>query len=428
MTAKKKVLIGVLIAAALASAAILSFFRNRDRGPEVRLEAVQRRDLVATVTASGNIRAHRSVDISSDVAGRVDQLLVDEGDDVKAGQVLLRLDPTQFQAARSRAQAALSQARAQASQAQANVTQAQRAYDRTRGLWQRDSILVSPQQLEDAQTQVDVSEANLQAARFAVQQAQASLEEAEDQLSKTIIRAPMAGKVTRLNVDQGETVVVGTMNNPGSLILTISDLGTVEAVVKVDETDVPLLALGDSARVDIDAFPDQTFTGRVTEIGNSAIQSTTSGQTTSGTQAAVDFEVVITLDNPPVLLRPDLSATADIVTDTRSDALSVPIIALTVREPSDTVPASKAPRKGGATPAEAAPATPGERAQDLEGVFLYSGGKVRFKPVKVGIAGQEYFEVTSGLEPGDTVVAGPYQAIRDLHPGDPVRPQKAQGS
>lgn len=425
MTARRKIIIGVIVVALLGSAAALSLARTRERGPEVRLEEVARRDLVATVTASGNIRARRTVDISSDVSARVARLLVTEGEDVEAGQVLLRLDPTQFEASRSRAEAALLQARAQASQARANLTQAQRAYDRTRSLWQRDSMLVSQQQIEDAGTQVDVAQANLEAAEFGVQQASASLAEAEDRLSKTIIRAPISGKVTRINVEEGETVIVGTMNNPGSLVLTVSALGIMEAVVQVDETDVPLLSLGDSASVDIDAFPGRTFVGFVTEIGNSAIRPPASTQA-SGTQAAVDFEVVITLQDPPELLRPDLSATAEIVTDTREGALAVPIIALTVREPADTL----SPAEREALEEEAGPEPPRAVADrrrvptDIEGVFVYSGGVVRFRPVTVGIPGQEYFEVLSGLEAGDTVVAGPYQTIRQLDTADPVRRQE----
>lgn len=419
MTARREVIIGVIVLALMGSAAALSVARTRDRGPEVRLEEVVRRDLVGTVTASGNIRARRTVDISSDVSARVSRLLVAEGEDVQAGQVLLRLDPTQFEAARARAEAALLQARAQAEQARATLTQARRAYDRTHALWQRDSVLVSQQQLEDAETQVAVAEASLRAAEFGVQQASASLAEAEDRLSKTVIRAPIAGKVTRLNVEEGETVIVGTMNNPGSLVLTISDLDVVEAVVQVDETDVPLLSLGDSASLEIDAYPDREFVGTVTEIGNSAIRPPSSNPT-SGTQAAIDFEVVITLQDPPALLRPDLSTTAEIVTDTRDDALAVPIIAVTVRPAADTLPPD---RQDALEAQEEAPRGPRAVPGEVEGVFLYSGGRVSFRPVRVGIAGQEYFEVLGGLSAGDTVVAGPYQAIRQLRTGDPVRRQ-----
>ena len=198
------------------------------------------------------------------------------------------------------------------------------------------------------------------------------------------------------------------MNNPGSLVLTIAALSVIEALVQVDETDVSKISLGDSASVHIDAFPDRTFVGRVTEIGNSAI--TPPSQQQAGQQAAIDFEVVITLDPTDAPLRPDLSTTADIVVKTRKHAISVPIIAMTVRE--DTTKTSGN---------EDAQAEEREGSQDIEGVFLVHDNRVTFTPVEIGIAGQEYFEVLSGLTPGDTVVAGPYQRIRQLRDGDAIR-------
>jgi HlyD family secretion protein len=411
MQTRTKVLIGVVVVVVFGSAAALSVAKSRDRGLDVRMEAVKRRDLVQIVTASGNIRARRKVDISSDVSAKVSQLLVKEGQDVKEGQVLLRLDPAQYQAGVSRAEAALSQSMADSARQRANLIQAQRNLDRFLALRSRDSLLVSAQQVDDARTTLQVSQAQLKSAEFGVSQARASLDQAEDQLSKTIIRAPMDGKITRLNVDQGETVIIGTMNNAGSLILTISDLSVIEVVLQVDETDVPQIALGDSANVRIDAFPDRTFTGRVTEIGNSAIKPPS--QQATGQQAAIDFEVILTLDPTDVPLRPDLSATADIVTARRTDALAVPIIALTVRDQTaDTARADSVQENP----------VPGETAkQEVEGVYVVKDGKVKFTPVKVGIAGQEYFEILSGLSVGDTVVAGPYQRIRQLHDGDAVR-------
>jgi HlyD family secretion protein len=415
MTSKKKAVLGVLIVALLASAAGLSFARGRNRGVEVRLEEVAKRDLVESITASGNIRARRTVSISSDVSARVSQVAVNEGDDVVAGQVLLRLDPAQLEAAVARAEAALSQADAQQSNQRTNQLRAERDHQRLLALRGRDSVLVSRQQLDDAQTAVEIAQSNLEAAGFGVQQARASLDEARDRLSKTIIRSPMAGKVTRLSIEEGETAIIGTMNNPGSLLLTISDLSMVEVVIQVDETEVPNISIGDSASVQIDAFPDASFSGRVTEIGQSAVRPPTSNQAT-GTQAAVDFQVVITLDDTQVLLRPDLSATAEIVTDTRTEVVAVPIIALTVR--SDTAVTSD--DEGDATPAPAGSDDDGP--SEVEGVFVVRDGRVTFTKVELGIAGQEYFEALSGVQIGDTVVAGPYQAIRDLNTGDLVKP------
>ncbi|HSG49291.1 MAG TPA: efflux RND transporter periplasmic adaptor subunit [Longimicrobiales bacterium] len=402
MTGKTKVVVGVVLVVVIGTAALMALNGNRRSGVEVRMEEIARRNLVSKVVASGNIRARVQVDMSSDISARVRDMHVEEGADVQQGDLLLELDRTQFEAALARAQAALSQSQANASQNEANLLRAQREYDRVTSLQTRDPLLVSRQQVEDAETNLRVAEANLEAARFAVQQARAGVEEAEDRLEKTIFRAPMTGKITRLNVEQGETVVVGTMNNPGSLVLSISDLSVVEAVVRVDETDVPLLTLGDSAVVEIDAFPGRVFTGRVTEIGNSAIQAPSQQ---SGAQQAIDFEVVVTLDPAEVDLRPDLSATAEIITDTRPDALSVPIISVTLRE-----------REGEDIPADARP-----EDREVEGVFLVSGETVTFAEVELGIAGEEYFEVLSGLQEGDSVVAGPYQAIRQLRTGDPVR-------
>lgn len=414
MQTRTKVLIGIVVGVVFASAAALSVVKSRDRGVDVRMEEVARRDLVQIVTASGNIRARKAVELSSDISAKVSELLVDEGEDVQEGQVLMRLDPAQYQAGVSRAEAAVSQAKASQAQQEANSIRAKRDLDRLLALRQRDSLLVSTQQIDDARTTVEVADAQLRASQFGASQAQASLDEAEDRLSKTIIRAPMDGKVTRLNVEAGETVIIGTMNNPGSLILTISDLSVIEVVVQVDETDVPEVSLGDSATVRIDAFPDREFTGKVTEIGNSAIRPPS--QQTAGQQAAIDFEVVITLDPTDVDLRPDLSATADIVTEIRDDALSVPIIALTVREKSDSTKADST-----ATETTAMNGTDREKTEDEEGVFIVHDGKATFTPVKTGIAGQEYFEVLSGLSQGDTVVAGPYQRIRQLKDGDAVK-------
>ncbi|MAR44768.1 MAG: hypothetical protein CME03_01270 [Gemmatimonadaceae bacterium] len=403
MANRSKLIIGLVIIIVLGWATVLAVTRGRQNGIEVRTEMIETRDLVQFVTASGNIRARRTVDISSDVSARVSQLLIEEGDDVVAGQTLLRLEPDQYQAAFSRAEAQLAQSKAQEGQQRANLTQAPRDQDRLVQLRARDSILVSRQQLDDARTRVEVQTQLLEAARYGVSQAQAGVDEAEDRLSKTIFSAPMPGKVTRLNVEEGETVIIGTMNNPGSLVLTISDLSLIEVVVQVDETEVSMISLGDRASIRIDAFPDQEFSGQVTEIGNSAI--TPPSQQQGNQQAAIDFEVVLTLDETNVPLRPDLSATADIIVESRADAVSVPIIALTVRDAAEVNDSAS---------------QPGSDDDDVEGVFLVQDGLVYFQHVRAGIAGQEYFEVLSGLSTGDVVVSGPYQRIRELRDGDAI--------
>jgi len=408
MRTRTKVMIGTGIAVLLVLAAGLSMNGRRQQGIEVRVETVDRRDLVATVTASGNVRARRKVDISSDISARVAELLVDEGEDVEEGQVLLRLDPTRYQAAVNRSRANLSQSQAQVAQARANYLRAEREAERLDSLHAREPLLVSRQEVDNAQTDLEVQRSLLESSEFGVNQARAALEEASDQLAKTIITAPMAGRVTRLNVEEGETVIVGTMNNPGSLVLTVSDLSVMEVVLEVDETDVPEITLGDSATVELDAFPDLDFPGVVTEIGNSAIRPPSQAAGT-GQTPTIDFEVVVTLDSPEVELRPDLSATAELITETRVDQLSIPIIALTLREPDAEDDDERAGDNDGEVP------------DPIEGVFVIRDGEVSFTPVAVGIAGQEYFEVISGLSLGDSVVSGPYQVVRTLEDGDQVR-------
>lgn len=433
MKTRTKVILGTGGVALFAVAAVLGSNGSRATGIDARTEEVQRRNLVETVTASGNVRARRKVDISSDISARVTEMLVEEGADVVEGQVLLRLDPTRFQASLNRSQAALLQARAQVAQARANYLQAERDAQRLGELRARDSLLVSRQDLENAQTQEEVQRSLVESAEYGVSQSEAAVEEAQDNLAKTIIRAPMAGRVTRLNVEQGETVIVGTMNNPGSLVLTVSDLSVMEVVLEVDETDVPEIQLGDSAAVDLDAFPDRKFAGVVTEIGNSAIRSPSASAGT-GQTPTIDFEVVVTLQDAEAGLRPDLSATADLVTATRDDALSIPIIALTVRElsPDSAVSAGAVAAGAGESSGQSGQSgqESGEQANgrgsdapiEVEGAYVVRDGVATFVPVDVGIAGQEYFEVLSGLVEGDTVVSGPYQIVRTLSDGSRIRP------
>lgn len=424
MQTRTKVIVGVGVVAVLLAAAALSSGTRRARGVPVRSETVQERDLVAVVTASGNVRARRKVDISSDISARVTELMVNEGEDVTEGQILLRLDPSRYQASLDRSRASLSQAEAQVAQANANFLQAQREAERMASFWARDSLLVSRQDVESAETTLEVQRSLLRSAEFGVNQARAAVEEAADLVSKTVIEAPMSGRVTRLNVEEGETVIVGTMNNPGSLVLTVSDLSVMEVVLEVDETDVPEIELGDSAVVELDAFPEVNFPGTVTEIGNSAIRDP-SAAAGSGQTPTIDFEVVVTLENPPGQLRPDLSATAEVITATRTDQPSIPIIALTVREEDDLVQNDESDSAGSLAEGESAEDADANRQGDsdepIEGVLVIREGKVTFTPVTVGIAGQEYFEVLSGVSLGDSVVSGPYQVIRTLRDGAMVR-------
>ena len=317
-------------------------------------------------------------------------------------------------------------------QARASRDQAQRALTRTKELREQNPNLISQEQLEQAQTAFDIAEANQTAAEHLIEQARAGYQEARDQLAKTHLVAPMAGRVTRLAVEEGEVAVPGTFSRETGLLLTISDLSVIQTKVQVDETDVVRLHLGDSVEVTIDAFPDTTFVGRVTKVSNSAILTAASAVGGAQSDRAVDYEVEITLSNPPTEVRPDLSATARIVTDTRKQALAIPIIALTVRE-NTLVSTEQRPARGGNTAEAATPTRSdtshkgGANKKETEGVFLVHNGVATFHPVKVGIAGEEHFEVVDGVHQGDTIVAGPYQAIRDLKEGARVRASRESG-
>ncbi len=415
MSRRNKIFIVAAGAVVVVGLIAFNVAAQRDKGTSVRLEAVQRRNLVATVTASGQIAAKTSVDVSADITGRIVRIPVVEGARVRKGDLLLSIDPSQYEASVARTRAMLASAEASAIQAVANRDQANRALDRAVALRQQDANLVSDEQLEQAQTSYDVAAAVARSARHQVEQARAALQEARDQLAKTVIRSPMDGQVTRLAVEEGEVAVPGTFSRETGLLMTVSDLSAIKVNVRVDETDVVRVHLGDSTEITIDAFPDTAFTGRVTKIGQSALRAAGASPVSSGTNQAVDYDVEITLDNPPRDIRTDLSATAKVVTATRDSALSIPIIALTVRE---HTPIST----------ETAPRDTTRRRKEVEGVFVSRRGLAQFVPVKVGIAGEEHFEVLDGLALGDTIVAGPYQTIRDLKDSTAVRPLKENGS
>jgi len=410
MTRKRKIVIGVGVAAVLGVMTVNALRSDSGRAIDVRVEEIETRDLVARVSATGHIEPETQVDITTDVAGRIVELPIEEGQDVVEGDLLLMIDPAQYQAAANQALAGLSQSRATEAQMRSSYIQAQRDAERYTEMQTRAPDLITDSEVEQAVTLAEVQEALWKAAEHAVQQAQARLEQAQDQLAKTIIRAPMSCRITRLNVERGETAIVGTMNNPGSLLLSVADLSTMEAVIEVDETDIPDIQVGDSASVEIDAFPNEKFSGRVTKIGNSSIIPR-SNLTSSGSDQAIDFEVRITLDAPPPGVRPDLSATADVVTATRENVLAIPIAALTLMDADEIeqIPSENVP--------------PGETldtSRDVEGVFVVDEDRARFHPVEVGIAGERYFEVLGGLEAGMIVVSGSFQAIRELEDGSQI--------
>jgi HlyD family secretion protein len=411
---------GVLVVAIIA---ITTAAKGRNKATEVRIEPVERRDLVASVTASGQVQPHTKVDLSADITGRIVRLAVKEGDIVTKGQFLLEIDPSQYKASAERAAAAVSSARSQAATARPSLIQAQRNYDRLLALKKANPTLVSDEQVEQLKTQVEVAEAQLESARNGIVQSQASLRDAQSLLAKTIIYAPMSGQVTRLSVQEGETAIMGTLNKDAATLLTISDMSVLETKVKVDETDVSRISLGDSTVVQIDAFPDTTFVGRVTKISNSSVKAGGIGGTGGGQAAdqAIDYEVTVQLLNAPPMTRPDFSATAKIITDTRKNVLSVPIIALTVREPE---PIAKGDSNAVILGRTKGPAKEVGK-KESEGVFIVGAdNKVTFRPVKVGIAGEKYFEIVSGLKEREKIVAGTYQAIRDLKDGALVKQQQ----
>ncbi len=416
MSKRAKFTVFAVILLGAAALVAMAFAKKSSAGVDVRIEPVQRASLVASVTASGQVSPHTKVNVSSDVSGKITKLSVKEGDMVKQGQFLLQIDPANAEATVKQWEANAASAKAQNEQAKANLMQAQSAYQRSLQLQKANPQFVTAEQLEQLKTAVDVNQALVQSSAHQVDQALASLDNAKSSLAKTTIYAPMSGRVTRLNVEQGETAIQGTLNKDAATLLTISDMSELETKVKVDETDVSRIALGDSAVVQIDAFPDTTFLGRVTEISNSSVAG---ASTTASTDQAVDYEVTIRLLNAPRDTRPDFSATAKVITATRSNVLAIPIIALTVRENQALQNADTAVGLGRPKPKVEV------GKKDVEGVFVVgSDNKVTFRPVKVGIAGEKDFEVLDGLKEGERIVAGTYQAIRDLKDGTVVRETK----
>ena len=418
MTRTVKIVVAVVVIAAIGGLGYVSATKNQSKAVEVRIEKVEARELVSSVTASGQIQPKTKVNVSADVSGKIIRLSVKEGDMVKKGQFLLQIDPEQVTAALQRAEAQFSSSQAQAAQSRANLLQAQRNYERSLALNKQSAALgVTEEQLEQLKTQSEVNKQLAEAAKFSVEQARASVRDARQALNKTTIVAPMSGRVTRLVVQEGEVAIQGNLNKDAATLLVISDMSVLETKVKVDETDVARISVGDSALIQIDAFPDTTFVGRVVEISNSSVTRAAAGG--SAGDQAIDYEVKVQLINPPRDTRPDFSATAKIVTATRSKALSIPIIALTVRENEKLQNADTAVTLGRSQNTKEV----GKR--DVEGVFVVGAdNKVSFRPVKVGIAGERHFEVLDGLKAGETIVAGTYQAIRELKDGALVKVAK----
>jgi HlyD family secretion protein len=415
MSKRAKIIIAGVALVAVAGLGGLAAMKRGTKPVDVRIEKVGRHDLIASVTASGQVQPRTKVDVASDISGRIVRLSVREGQLVTKGQFLLQIDPEQYAANVQRSEAQLASARAQEAQARANYLGAQRSYERSAAIKKANAQLVSDEQLDQLKTSLEVQEALYESAKYSVQQSMAGLRDARQALSKTTIVAPMSGRVTRLNVEEGETAVPGTFNKDAATLLTVSDMSVLETKVKVDETDVGTISVGDSAEVQLDAFPDTTFAGRVVKISNSSVRTAAA----QGQTEAVDYEITIELLNAPEGTRPDFSATAKVVTDARSNVLAIPIIALTVRENEDVAKGDTAVGLGKARPKKEV----GRR--DVEGVFVVAkDNRVTFRPVQVGIAGDKYFEVINGLREGDMIVAGTYLAIRELKDSTLVKAQQ----
>ena len=438
MSTGKKVIIGVVAVVVLGGAVAGNVWMKRTPGKAVTLEKVQTRDLEAIVSASGKIQARTTVNISADTVGRVTELAVDEGQKVTKGQFLMQIDPRNQRTMTDRSNAGLAAARSQLEQlrssvaaARENLALSRENLRRQKELWAQQ--LTTRQALDQAESEVKVREANLRDSEQSlgtqeqrIREQGASVSSAEYELSRTRIESPIDGLVVRRNIEQGETVVIGTMNNAGTVLLQIADMSIIEAEVEVDETDIPFVQIGQPAKVKIDAIPDKTFTGKVTEVGNSPIQAAGA----SSASQATNFKVKVTLDGEVPEVRPGFTCTADVTTATRAKAVAVPIQAMAVREliydaAGKIVPQPKPdPKKPAPKVSSTDPLPAGQTRKDTEGVFLIKVAKATFIPVKTGIAGDKYFEVLNGLKAGDEVITGPFNSVRDLKEGDTVKPEE----
>jgi HlyD family secretion protein len=394
----KKALIIAGIAVVLGLIILLNLRSKSESSIKVTVEKVGRQDLTSIISASGEVKPKKNIEISAHVPGRIVKIGVKEGDLVKTGDFLLKLDSTQYEANADRDRALIGFYRTELEQSAARLNQDKAILERQKELF--NSQLISREQLEAAEVQYEISQAQHSSVLHQIEQSQASLRSSMDNLSKTTFSAPIDGVITSLRVEEGEVAIIGTMNNPGTVLMTIADLSIMEVEVEVDETDVVNVRLGQKAEVHVDALPNQTIPGQVTEVGSSALQKV---GVTSGTEESKDFKVVVTLDNPPSSLKPGLSASADIITSNKKKALAIPISALVLQE------------KQGQDKSR-------QEKSEQEGVFVVNKeGRVSFKPVTKGITGDLNIEIVSGLEEGQEVVVGPYSALRQLKDGTLIK-------
>ena len=439
MSRSKKIIIALVALVLIGSAGGFAWWTRRSTAPIVTVETIRARDLEAVVSASGKIQPKRFVNISADTSGRVVDLAVNEGDRVDVGQFLMQIDPRSLrtrvesgQATLQANRAGLDQARQGVETARVQLTVAQQNLARQLELWKQQ--LTPRETLERAENDVRLAQSNLSEREKQVRaqdvrlgQDRAQLASAQFDLSKVRIESPIAGIVTRRNIQEGETAVVGTMNNAGTVLLTVADMSVIQAEVEVDETNIPNVKLGQVAKITIDAIPDRTFKGHVTEIGNSPIQQT--GQQQQQSQQATNFKVVVVLDEDVPDVRPGFTCTADITTATRKNAVAVPIPAVAVRELIYDAKGSvvKKPRaensRAGQSTTPPAELEAGQTRKETEGVFVIRDGRAEFIPIKIGVAGDRHFEVLSGIKVSDEVITGPYNNVRTMNDGDLVRVQ-----
>jgi HlyD family secretion protein len=391
---RKKPLIILAILLVVGVIVVANLRSQREKSVKVTVDKVKKQDLTSIISASGEVKPKKNINISAQVPGRIIKIGVVEGQDVKAGDFLLKLDSTQYEAIADRDQNFIRAANSDLIQAEARLQRDKNVYERQAKLFNEQ--LISNDQLETAKAQYDISAAQTNAIRFQIKQAEASLKSTIDNLNKTTYNSPIDGVITSLRVEEGEVAIIGTMNNPGTVLLTIADLSVMEVEVEVDETDVIGAGLGQESNIRVDAFPEAVFKGKVTEIGSSALQRTTGSVST---QESKDFKVVITLENPSKKLKPGLSASADIIVAEKKQALAVPISALVLRD------------KAGAD------ASSSTAQKDEEGIYTVENSRVKFQPVGKGITGGMMIEITSGLQEGQDIVTGPYASLRDLKDG-----------
>jgi HlyD family secretion protein len=451
MKAWKKIAIGVGIAVLLAIIVGFTVHQSSKNVVTVQTGKVQRQDLATVVSASGEIKPKTYVNIGANAYGKITHLYVKEGDQVKRGQLLAQLENVQSAADVTANQASVQAAETDALAAdaalrtsQADLVRAQADYDRYKQDWDRaqnlfkDGLIAKSDfdmrknawgtadaGLAQAQARVAQAKAQQDSAAKHVSQARANLTRVNDVLQKTTYSAPYDGVVTNLPVREGESVVIGIQNALGSTLMTIADMSVITAEVKVDETDIVNVHLGQPAEVTIDAIPKKIFHGKVSEIGDNAIvrsSGVSTSQSTTASEEAKDFKVVVTLNDPPKDLRPGLSTTAKITTASRSNALAIPIQALTLRGKDQIEQQNNPPGSvHAAAPAAAEAASKTKKGDDVQGVFVIRNKKALFVPVSTGITGTTDMEVLDGVKDGDEVITGSYKVLRTLRPGSSVK-------